>query len=255
MMLMRSEKSRASNRGMTARALMAASISTAPISTTATEPQVEQLQPARERLRSPAAGIEAKAPTAQSIGMGAQAPNIRKPRSSPAGTSATSGQSPYADAHFATFPPELAERCIKAGTSAKGCCPTCAAPWARTITKGEPDEAHRAASGADSTGGYNGQSTKDHDSHGVQNASDVKRRILEGMRLKTYGWQPTCDCPLADPVPCTVLDPFAGAFTTALVADRLGRDAIGIELNADYIAMAKRRIEQDAGLFAQFAAD
>lgn len=47
----------------------------------------------------------------------------------------------------------------------------------------------------------------------------------------------------------TVLDPFGGAGTTGLVADRLNRDAILIELNADYAAMAERRIRQDAPLF------
>lgn len=40
----------------------------------------------------------------------------------------------------------------------------------------------------------------------------------------------------------TVLDPFAGSGTTLAVAERLGRDSIGIELNPDYIAMAERRI-------------
>ncbi len=49
----------------------------------------------------------------------------------------------------------------------------------------------------------------------------------------------------------TVLDPFAGAGTSGLVADRLGRDAILIELNPDYCEMARRRIEGDAPLFAE----
>jgi DNA modification methylase len=53
------------------------------------------------------------------------------------------------------------------------------------------------------------------------------------------------------PVGGTVLDPFFGAGTTGLVADRLGRDCIGIELNPAYAAMAKRRIEDDAPLFAE----
>lgn len=43
-----------------------------------------------------------------------------------------------------------------------------------------------------------------------------------------------------------VLDPFAGAGTTGLVADRLGRDCILIELNKDYAAMAEGRIHNDA---------
>lgn len=77
----------------------------------------------------------------------------------------------YPEAHFATFPPELAERCIKAGT--------------------KPGD--------------------------------------------------------------TVLDPFAGAGTTLLVADRLQRDAIGIELNPTYAAMIRNRVTRDAGLFAEIA--
>ena len=56
------------------------------------------------------------------------------------------------------------------------------------------------------------------------------------------------------PVGGTVLDPFAGAGTTGLVADRLGRNAILIELNPEYAAMAQRRIVNDAPLFAEVAA-
>ena len=52
-----------------------------------------------------------------------------------------------------------------------------------------------------------------------------------------------------------VLDPFGGAGTTGLVADRLQRDAIVIELNPEYVAMARGRIERDAPLFADVAAD
>jgi DNA modification methylase len=48
----------------------------------------------------------------------------------------------------------------------------------------------------------------------------------------------------------TVLDPFGGAGTTGLVADRLGRNAILIELNPKYAAMAERRIIDDCPLFA-----
>lgn len=48
----------------------------------------------------------------------------------------------------------------------------------------------------------------------------------------------------------TVLDPFGGAGTTGMVADRLERDAILIELNPEYAAMAERRIVADGPLFA-----
>jgi DNA modification methylase len=78
---------------------------------------------------------------------------------------------PFSEAHFATFPPELPELCIKAG------------------------------------------------------------------------------CPKGG----TVLDPFFGAGTTGLVADRLGRNAIGIELNPEYAAMARKRIMGDAPLLTEVA--
>jgi DNA modification methylase len=48
----------------------------------------------------------------------------------------------------------------------------------------------------------------------------------------------------------TVLDPFGGAGTTGLVADRLGRDAVLIELNPEYRGMIEKRIHKDAGMFA-----
>ena len=37
----------------------------------------------------------------------------------------------FKDAHFATFPPALVEPCIRAGTSERGVCPECGAPWVR----------------------------------------------------------------------------------------------------------------------------
>ena len=48
----------------------------------------------------------------------------------------------------------------------------------------------------------------------------------------------------------TVLDPFGGSGTTALVADRLGRDAIIIELNKEYAKIAEKRLIGDNSLFA-----
>jgi DNA modification methylase len=81
----------------------------------------------------------------------------------------TIATAPFSEAHFATFPPELPAKCIKAG------------------------------------------------------------------------------CPKGG----TVLDPFGGAGTTGLVADRLQRNAVLIELNPEYAAMAEKRIANDAGgLFA-----
>ena len=52
----------------------------------------------------------------------------------------------------------------------------------------------------------------------------------------------------------TVLDPFGGAGTVGLVADRMGFDAILIELNPAYAEIAERRIKDDAGMFGQVSA-
>jgi DNA modification methylase len=49
----------------------------------------------------------------------------------------------------------------------------------------------------------------------------------------------------------TVLDPFFGAGTTGLVADRLQRNCIGIELNPAYAEMARKRIQAESTLFAE----
>lgn len=145
----------------------------------------------------------------------------------------------YPDAHFATFPPELAERCIKAGTSEKGACPACGAPWVRQTDTTYDNPGNRTTNGPRSLA-----------HKGTISAGYAVR--LE-KQVTTTGWQPTCDCPhnAAQTVPCTVLDPFSGAGTTALVADRLGRRAIGIELNPQYATMARDRVIDDAPLFAE----
>jgi site-specific DNA-methyltransferase (adenine-specific) len=51
----------------------------------------------------------------------------------------------------------------------------------------------------------------------------------------------------------TILDPFGGAGTTGLVADRLARNAILCELNPEYVKIARERIINDAPLFSQQA--
>ena len=78
----------------------------------------------------------------------------------------------------------------------------------------------------------------------------VCRRWLNGTRGTTTGWLPSCSCD-APTTPATVLDCFAGAGTVGLVADRgLGRDAVLIEISADYAEMARKRINDENPLFA-----
>ena len=60
--------------------------------------------------------------------------------------------------------------------------------------------------------------------------------------ITTTGWQPSCEC-AADVVPCVVLDCFGGSGTVGAVAERLGRDAVIIELNPEYAALAEERMK------------
>ena len=148
----------------------------------------------------------------------------------------------YSEAHFATFPPALIIPCILAGTSAKGACAECGAPWQRITEGGEPDMAHRKACGSNGDGEYHGKATKDFTAAGAQNASETKARILAGMcERKTVGWEKTCRCGTDEVVPCVVLDPFGGSGTTGRVALDHGRSAILIELNPDYIGLIEKR--------------
>ncbi|MDA1258798.1 MAG: site-specific DNA-methyltransferase, partial [Chloroflexi bacterium] len=61
---------------------------------------------------------------------------------------------------------------------------------------------------------------------------------------RSTGWRATCAHD-AERVPATVLDPFSGAGTTGLVAQRLGRNYIGLELNPTYAEMSRKRIADD----------
>ncbi len=140
------------------------------------------------------------------------------------------GSEPFKGAHFATFPTRLVEPCIKAGTSETGCCPGCGAPWRRVT---ERESMVGAARGIN-------------DSQFRANVHGQPQRGNIHVAVATTGWRPSCECTDHAPVPCTVLDPFAGAGTTGLVAGRLGRDAVLIEINPDYADMAATRIE-DAG--------
>lgn len=54
---------------------------------------------------------------------------------------------------------------------------------------------------------------------------------------------------LVTPVGGTVLDPFAGSFTTLIACQRLGINAIGIEREAEYVAIGRARLRGDQPLF------
>jgi DNA modification methylase len=156
---------------------------------------------------------------------------------------------PYPEAHFATYPEELVRRCILAGTSERGCCPECGAPWLRQV------EYELVASARKPDKQVYPSPQSDSQDHGV----DRSVRHVGGLAKQgsTLGWIPSCGCyethftsrdvnrPPAGPVvPCTVLDPFGGSGTTALVARKHGRRSILIELSGPYCELAARRLSQ-----------
>jgi DNA modification methylase len=67
-------------------------------------------------------------------------------------------------------------------------------------------------------------------------------RSLGGMAIRGP-LAPACACGALSE-PGLVLDPFFGAGTTGIAAEVLGRDWLGIELNPDFAALAKQRIDE-----------
>jgi hypothetical protein len=190
---------------------------------------------------------------------------------------------PYPGAHFATFPPKLIEPCVLAGSRELGTRevdPIISTPTGERTGEDPTMETGRAGlnrprgAGEGSRemtrsqqAGYAaqlrqsphleemvsevGRSSFDHyirtDPAG---ARPVPPGVLEGWLER--GWiervQPA-EMPLVPEAACTVLDPFAGAGTTGLVALRNRRSFVGVELNADYADQARQRIRDDAPLF------
>ena len=152
---------------------------------------------------------------------------------------------PFSEAHFATFPERLVDRCISAGTSEKGVCGECGKPWVRIVERESvysPVDAETIkAIGREDGNGYYRPNSKE--TGGVGGL----------VRTTTTGWRSQCDHS-ASPVPAMVLDVFSGSGTSGVAARKLGRNYIGIELNPLYVAMSERRLRgtiYQAGLFGE----
>lgn len=134
---------------------------------------------------------------------------------------------PMKDAHFATFPVKLVQPCIKAGTSEEGCCSKCGAAWVRDAKD-------------------IGEKTWKEKDRDVSTKGTRGLTFGRSSQVVTFGWSPSCKCE-EDAQPCAVLDPFNGAGTVTVVAEELGRSALGIELNPEYADISIRRWEAMTG--------
>jgi hypothetical protein len=181
---------------------------------------------------------------------------------------------PYPGAHFATFPRKLVEPCIKAGTSERGVCPECGAPWVRVVERttllGQRDGREATAPKHVARGEMGLRGARS----GLGGSNSHNETTPQSPITTTIGWRPSCDhgtdflrgapsplvtygrtegdrlvpgpegAPRREPVPATILDPFAGSGTTAVVAQALGRRAVLIDLSTDYLDQIMRRNAQ-----------
>ena len=237
---------------------------------------------------------------------------------------------PYKEAHFATFPPELIEPCIKAGCPNQ-VCSVCGKPYERqtkieknltledvkkikeniattnktkkpyavidkefrnqvieyrnlpkhdTLRKYLKDSRINSTITIDAIEKHFGTQSPHHwfEKGGSYPSKDdwiVLKKLLslddtydQAMTEVFYksglkgennyienGFTKQCDCQTNETKIGVVLDPFAGVGTTGLVADRLGKNAILIELNAEYVELIKKRIYGDNPLFNDLEQD
>lgn len=93
----------------------------------------------------------------------------------------------------------------------------------------------------------------DKSNNNVRNKRDVwsiNVKPCKEAHFATYPFELVKPCILAGcPEGGAVLDPFMGSGTTAIVAKRLDRDFVGIELNPEYIKIAEKRLTERLGLF------
>jgi len=151
---------------------------------------------------------------------------------------------PFKGAHFATFPKDLIEPCVLAGCPEKICF-DCNEPYklkvdTKRIPRWElsPDDPRY-------------RPNKYENAHDSLNGN-TRHSVTE---TKPLGLEKQCDCKTNETKAGTVLDPFGGSGTTGIVAAQHNRNAVLLELNQEYIDLAKERINKELGIFGQGVQD
>lgn len=130
---------------------------------------------------------------------------------------------PHPFAHFAVFPEQLAERCIKSGCP-EFVCKKCGKPRERKIEIKFFQKRERLGDKGDGN---------------IKGLTPIPHKGWESEH-KTVGWS-DCGCN-AGFQGGVCLDPFMGSGTVAVVAKRLNRQYLGFELNQKYIDIASKRL-------------
>jgi DNA modification methylase len=157
--------------------------------------------------------------------------------------------------HFAAFPMEWPRRIIK-GWSPPGICTACGVGRSAVVNR-------------EFSGDYNASEAEKQQERSSPFLPGTDQRIrgrvgdtakvtlgkTDAVTRTITGY--ACDCaePTAPTRPAVVLDPFGGTGTVALIADTLGRDAIHIDLSADYCRLAHWRTTDPAQRAAALQVD
>jgi len=149
--------------------------------------------------------------------------------------------SAYPAAHFATFPVEEPERCIKASCPAEVCV-KCGKARVRIVNVKKVLEDDKARSympeGPARLGAHRDALRRD----GHRHDNPFQETHEEA------GWT-DCGCESPEYEPGLVLDPFVGTGTTCVAAVKLGRRCIGIDASEEYLRQALTRLTVgDAGV-------
>lgn len=132
---------------------------------------------------------------------------------------------PYKGAHYATFPEELPRRLILA-MCPREVCVACGKPRRRIVRVSQQDTGRTT----------NGSKARDR-AETYAGSTYATRTVAS---IATVGWT-DCGCG-AGWRPGVVLDPFAGSGTTMAVAQGLGRDAVGIDLDERNEHLCRERV-------------